>query len=82
MSDLVYNNISRVLPTIMKKLTWLVFAVCLLPMLSFCSLFDLSHLLDLDRIQVDAALNNSPLWFGGTSIFFFSFFAQITWQSF
>ena len=73
-THLIYDNISRALPMIMKKLTWLVFAVSPLPLLSFCSLFDPSHLLDLNRIQADAALGNSPLWFGGTSIrLFFSF---------
>ena len=63
---------------IMKTLTWLVFAVSLLPSFSFCSLFDISHLLDLDRVQADAALGNSPLWFGGTSIFSSLFRSQLT----
>ena len=73
MSDLVYNNISRVLPTIMKKLTWLVFAVCLLPMLSFCSLFDLSSFRSRPYPSRCSSQQQSSLVRGYIHLFFFFF---------
>lgn len=58
-------NISRVLPMQMKKLTWLAFAVSFFAWLS--SRFIILSL-DLNRIQDDAAVRNSPVWFGGISV--------------
>ena len=59
----------------MKKRIWLVFAVSHLTLVFI--LFFIQSLfspLDINRIQTDAALGNSPLWFGGNSINCVSFF--------